>query len=69
MPPRTAVTVPANTEATVFVPTTDPGAVTEGDGPVAQAQGVRVLGPCGEGLALRVGSGTYRFGAAFGGAG
>jgi alpha-L-rhamnosidase len=37
------VTIPANTAATVYVPTTDPKSVTEGGKPVGQARGVEFL--------------------------
>ncbi|MBI5832510.1 MAG: family 78 glycoside hydrolase catalytic domain [Armatimonadetes bacterium] len=54
------VVVPANTSATVYVPTSDPASVTAPDG----ASSVRAV----RGAAVyRVGSGAYRFEAAFGG--
>ena len=56
-----AVTIPANTTATVCVPATDADSVTEGGKPAAQAQGVRYL-RLENGLAVyEVGSGTYAF--------
>ena len=38
------VSIPANTTATVVLPTTDPAAVTENGKPLEQAEGVKVLG-------------------------
>jgi alpha-L-rhamnosidase len=63
--PRIAVgvTVPANTTATVYVPTADPDSVTESGRPAGQAEGVEFL-RAEEGAAVyRVGSGRYSFGA------
>lgn len=55
------VRVPANTTATVWVPTRDAGAVREGGRLAAGAPGVAPAGE-GEGAArFRVGSGSYRF--------
>jgi alpha-L-rhamnosidase len=42
---RLRVTVPPGATATVLVPTRDPGTVREGGVPVAEAPGVRVVGP------------------------
>ena len=56
-----AVTLPANTTARVYVPTTDARAVTESGRPAASARGVRFLrteGPC---AVFEVGSGRYSF--------
>jgi len=60
---RWAVTVPPNTTATVHVPTTDVGSVTEGGGPVAVSKGIHVIGQWGDYLVLLVPSGRYAFGA------
>jgi alpha-L-rhamnosidase len=57
------VTIPANVTATVYVPTTDPGRVTESGGPAGKAAGVRQA-RAEDGVAVyTVGSGTYRFSA------
>jgi alpha-L-rhamnosidase len=55
------VTIPANTTATVSLPTKDPAKVTEGKGPAAKAEGVKLLGSEGGHTLLEVGSGTYEF--------
>ena len=58
---RLEVTVPVNATATVHVPTSDPGSVTEGGLPADQADGVRFL-EVRDGYAVyEVGSGKYRF--------
>jgi alpha-L-rhamnosidase len=53
------VTVPPNTTATVFVPTTV--AVQEGDGPAERAEGVRFLRREPNATVYEVGSGHYLF--------
>ncbi len=58
------VTVPANTTATVYVPTTDPASVTESGQPANQADGVEFLRTENGAVVYRVGSGQYRFAAA-----
>ena len=55
------VTIPPNTTATVFVPTKDAAAVTEGDVPAAQADGVKLLNVADGKAVFAVGSGHYRF--------
>ncbi|MEI8235108.1 MAG: alpha-L-rhamnosidase N-terminal domain-containing protein [Verrucomicrobiota bacterium] len=55
------MTVPANTVATVRIPTAKPEAVMEGGRPVAQAVGVKVLRREPGALFLEVGGGRYRF--------
>jgi len=55
------VTVPTNTSAMVHLPTTDPGAVTEGGAPVGKAAGVAPVGVENGAAVYRVGSGDYRF--------
>ncbi len=55
------VEIPANTTATVFVPTSDPGSVTEGGKPVAAAEGVARRGVAPGAAVLNVGSGNYVF--------
>ena len=55
------VTIPANTTATVVIPTSHPSTVTEGGQPAAQASGVKVL-PVEAGQArFEVGAGAYQF--------
>lgn len=55
------VTIPANTSATVYVPTTDAGQVMEGGRPAAEAPGVAPIG-AGDGVAkYNVESGNYAF--------
>jgi alpha-L-rhamnosidase len=53
--------VPPNTTATVYVPAEDAAAVTEGDKPAAQAEGVRFLRMEAGSAVFAVGSGTYAF--------
>jgi hypothetical protein len=56
-----SVDVPANTSATVFVPTRAPFSVTESGQPAAQSSGVRFV-KAGDGAAVfGIGSGTYVF--------
>jgi alpha-L-rhamnosidase len=55
------VAIPANTTATVVIPTTDPSAVTEGEQPVAEAEGVRVLPVENGQVRLEIGAGEYQF--------
>ena len=58
------ITVPANTMATVRVPTADPQQVSEGGRPVTHAEGVKLLRREADALFIEVGSGTYHFAAA-----
>jgi len=55
------VAVPPNTTATVYVPAKDAAAVTEGNKPAAQAEGVRFLRMDAGSAVFSVGSGTYSF--------
>jgi len=55
------VTIPANTTATVFVPATDAGDVTESGKPAEQAEGVKLLRTEADVAVYTVGSGSYRF--------
>jgi alpha-L-rhamnosidase len=57
------VAVPANTTATVYVPTTDPTRVTERGGPAAQADGVELIRSAEGAAVYRVGAGRYSFAA------
>jgi alpha-L-rhamnosidase len=58
---RWTVAVPANTTATVYVPAKDVNSVTEGDKPIGQAEGVRLLRMDAGAAVFSVGSGTYAF--------
>jgi alpha-L-rhamnosidase len=57
--------VPANTTATLWLPTKDAKAIREGDEPLAEARGVEVVGTDAKAARLKLGSGTYRFTAKF----
>lgn len=61
---RMDVVIPANTLATVRVPTSKPDQVFEGDQQLAQAAGVKVLRHEPDAVFLEVGGGHYRFSAA-----
>ncbi len=56
-----SATVPPNVSAMIFVPTTDPAGVLEGDRPVRESPGVRSTCVEGRELAVEVLSGTYHF--------
>ncbi len=55
------VTIPANTTATVSLPTAVPGNVTESGQGLAQAECVKLLGVEAGRVQLSIGSGAYRF--------
>jgi len=55
------VTIPPNTVARVYVPASDPDAITEGGIPAHQAIGVEFLRMENNAAVYRVGSGRYRF--------
>ncbi|MGE5610592.1 MAG: family 78 glycoside hydrolase catalytic domain [Bacillota bacterium] len=55
------VTIPANTTATVYVPTRDPASVTESGTPAAGAEGLKFLRVESGAAVFSVESGTYRF--------
>ena len=57
------VTVPPNMTATVYVPTTDPGGVTETGRRVTEVDGLEMASPIAGAAVIRVGSGTYHFAA------
>ncbi|MBC8133384.1 MAG: family 78 glycoside hydrolase catalytic domain [Deltaproteobacteria bacterium] len=57
------VKVPVNTTATIFVPTANPAAVTEGGVPAAMAPGITSTSATTGALMLQVGSGQYTFAA------
>jgi alpha-L-rhamnosidase len=56
-----AVTIPANTTATVFVPARDAAAVTESGKPATQAEGVKFLRMENGTAVYEVGGGSYQF--------
>jgi alpha-L-rhamnosidase len=56
-----ALTLPANTSATVHLPSSDPSGVREGGVAAAKAAGVSVISTDNGMAVLMVGSGTYRF--------
>jgi alpha-L-rhamnosidase len=53
--------VPVGTTARVTLPAAGAGKVTESGQPLAEATGVKVIGPVNAGLVVEVGSGTYAF--------
>lgn len=55
------ITIPANTTATVFVPSKDRAEITESDSPAPDASGVTFLRTENQAAVYAVGSGTYRF--------
>jgi len=57
------VAIPADTTATVFLPTRDAAAVTEGGAPAASRPGVTFLRREGDRAVFAVESGTYEFAA------
>ncbi|MFN3650733.1 MAG: family 78 glycoside hydrolase catalytic domain [Armatimonadota bacterium] len=56
-----AVTIPANSSATVYVPAAENHRVIEGGRPAETAEGVRFLRREGEAMVYEIGSGSYRF--------
>jgi alpha-L-rhamnosidase len=59
------VDIPANTSATVIVPTDNPASVTESGKPANEAHGVRFAGSVGNTASYDVGSGHYTFSVPF----
>jgi alpha-L-rhamnosidase len=55
------LSIPANTTATVTVPTRDFEAITESGKTIAKARGVRFLRTENNAAVYEVGSGTYQF--------
>lgn len=55
------VTVPVNTTATLYLPTTNSAGVTEGGRPARDVEGVQIVGVKNGRLEVRVGSGNYDF--------
>jgi alpha-L-rhamnosidase len=56
-----AVTIPANTTATVYLPVADPAVVTENGRPVAQTNGITFVRTEGNESLFEVGAGEYSF--------
>jgi alpha-L-rhamnosidase len=59
-------TIPANTTATIYLPTPSTKGITEGGKQVAKASGVELRGEKAGRVALAVGSGSYKFTVPFG---
>ena len=55
------VTIPANTTATVVLPTPDANGITESGHPLAQAEGVKIERALADRTVLEIGSGRYSF--------
>jgi len=55
------VTLPANTTATIYLPTTDAALATEGGQPLASVAGLGKVTVAGGALKLEAAAGTYRF--------
>ena len=58
---RLVLTVPPNATATVFMPSVEPGAVSESGGPASRAEGVEFLRREGDREVFRVEAGAYDF--------
>jgi alpha-L-rhamnosidase len=55
------VTIPVNTEATLYVPTINPASITESGRPARQSPGLRWIHESDGKAVFEVGSGSYRF--------
>ena len=55
------VTVPPNSQATVFVPTPQPSSLSEGGKPIAKAKGVTEVKAGNGYVKLKVSAGSYEF--------
>ena len=55
------VTIPANTTATVYIPTVNAATIEEGGRSVMSADSVRFIGTDGDNAIFEVGSGNYKF--------
>jgi len=58
-----SVTIPANTTATLWVPTSDPSSVREGGQPLTEVEGISNITEQPGALVLEVGAGRYDFNA------
>ncbi|MEZ4955785.1 MAG: family 78 glycoside hydrolase catalytic domain [Saprospiraceae bacterium] len=56
-----SVEIPANTTATIFIPTSNKNTVTENGTPIGQQESITVLGERNQYLQVEVGSGKYLF--------
>jgi len=56
-----SIIVPANSSATVHIPSGAADGITEGDRPAGEAEGVKLLRSADQTTVFAVGSGTYRF--------
>jgi alpha-L-rhamnosidase len=54
-------TIPANTTATIYLPASDAGEITESGQPVKDVKDIKILGKDGGWMTLSVPAGTYRF--------
>jgi alpha-L-rhamnosidase len=59
------VTIPANTTATIYIPTSDPASVKEGGQLVKGVKGIKYKGLDQGSVVYEIGSGTYEWTAAF----
>jgi alpha-L-rhamnosidase len=55
------IVVPANAEATVYIPAASAERVTENKRPLTSAEGVTIVGAAGGVVECRIGSGSYEF--------
>ncbi len=55
------VEIPANTTASVYLPATEPTAISEGGKALAVVKEVTLVGKAGDRVVVQVGSGSYRF--------
>jgi alpha-L-rhamnosidase len=62
---RWKITVPANTTATLYIPTSNPASVKEGDRPVKEVPGLKYLGVDQGRVMYETGSGSYELTASF----
>jgi hypothetical protein len=58
---RMEITIPANSTARVFIPTTDPGSITESKRGIDKADGIRFVDKVAGYAIYEVGSGEYSF--------
>lgn len=56
-----SVGIPPNTDATVWMPASDPADLSEGGEPLDEREGIEVIGREGDRVLLRIASGDYEF--------
>jgi alpha-L-rhamnosidase len=61
---RLNVTIPANTTATIEIPTTDPNSVRESGHAISVARDIKMLAPKQNRLVVEVPAGSFSFGSA-----